>query len=135
MPLHDSTFLLPGEFMKDLSQARVNLAIESLAPILGDEDHMILAFPTRVRQALPRCVCHTALLRICQQAILGGLYSRNAQSCSSHTSRTSGLPPGLIYLRSPMVGSGYESVTFFLSEPDLPSRAQLIQAKELWFLE
>src|SRR5215510_2756539 len=97
MPLHDSTFLLPGEFMKDLSQARANLAIESLAPILGDEDHMILAFPTRVRQALPRCVCHTALLRICQQAILGGLYSRNAQSCSSHTSRTSGLPPMSIY--------------------------------------
>src|SRR5712692_1944263 len=34
-----------------------------------------------------------------QQATRGGLYSRNAQSCSSLTSRTSGLPPMVIYKR------------------------------------
>src|SRR5215510_16512797 len=97
MPLHDSTFLLPREFMEDPAQAHANLPIERFASILGDEDHMILAFPPRVRQTLPTCLCHTVLLWICQQAILGGLYSRTAQSSSSRPSRTRGLPPMSIY--------------------------------------
>src|SRR5262247_3530596 len=92
MAFHNPTLLLAGQLMKDPAQARSDLAIHRFAAILGDEYHMILAFPARVRQALPR-FRHTVLLRICQQAILGGLYSRTAQSSSSHTSRTSGLLP------------------------------------------
>src|SRR5262249_52303384 len=83
---------LPGELMKDPAQARANLAIHRFATVLRNKHHVILALPARMRQALPR-FCHTVLLRICQQAILGGLYSRIAQSSSSRTRRTSGLPP------------------------------------------
>src|SRR5215510_1575418 len=92
MALHDPTFFLPGELMKDPAQARANLAIHRFATVLRNKHHVILALPARMRQALPR-FCHTVLLRICQQAILGGLYSRIAQSSSSRTRRTSGLPP------------------------------------------
>src|SRR4029453_15456225 len=92
MSLHDPTFLLPGQLMKDPAQARSDLAIHCLATILGDKHYVILALPARMRQALPR-FGHTVLLRICQQAILGGLYSRIAQSSSSRTRRTSGFPP------------------------------------------
>jgi hypothetical protein len=41
---------------------RTDLSVEYLAPIFRDKDHMILAFPSGVRQALPRCLCHTILL-------------------------------------------------------------------------
>src|SRR5262249_59958612 len=92
MALHDPTFFLPGELMKDPAQARANLAIHRFATVLRNKHHVILALPARMRQALPR-FCHTVLLRICQHAILGGLYSRIAQSSSSRTRRTSGLPP------------------------------------------
>src|SRR5712691_3898407 len=97
MAFHDPTLFLLGQLVKDPAQARADLSIEYLATIFGDEHHVILAFPSGVRQALPRRFRHTVLLRICQQAILGGLYSRNAQSCSSHPSRTRGLPPRSIY--------------------------------------
>src|SRR5262245_5485753 len=100
MPLHDPTFLLSGQLMKDPPQALPDLSVEGFAAILWNEHYMILAFPPGVRQALPRRSRHTVLLRVCQQATLGGLYSRNAQSCSSLTSRTSGLPPVSIYFTS-----------------------------------
>src|SRR5262249_14628026 len=100
MALHDPTFFLPGEFMKDPAQARANLAIHRFATVLRNKHHVLLALPARMRQALPR-FCHTVLLRICQQAILGGLYSRIAQSSSSRTRRTSGLPPLESYRAAP----------------------------------
>src|SRR5215510_8632762 len=99
MPLHDPTLLLAGHLVKDPAQARADLAVEGFAPILRNEHHVILAFPAGVRQALP-CFRHTVLLRVRQQATLGGLYSCNAQSSSSRTSRTSGLPPMSIYMCS-----------------------------------
>src|SRR5262249_39754384 len=92
------TFLLPGELMKDPAQARANLAIHRFATVLRNKHHVLLALPARMRQALPR-FCHTVLLRICQQAILGGLYSRIAQSSSSRTRPPSGLPPLESYQR------------------------------------
>src|SRR5262249_16333696 len=100
MALHDPTFFLPGELMKDPAQARANLAIHRFATVLRNKHHVILALPARMRQALPR-FCHTVLLRISHQAILGGLYSRIAQSSSSRTRRTSGLPPLESYLNLP----------------------------------
>src|ERR1043166_3825711 len=52
MPLHDPTFFLPGQLMKDPAQARSDLAIDRFASILGDKHHVILALPARMRQAL-----------------------------------------------------------------------------------
>src|SRR5215470_9483609 len=98
MPFYDPTFFLPGQFMKDPAQARSDLPIHCFTAILRYEHHVRLALPARMRQALPR-FRHTVLLRICQQAILGGLYSRIAQSSSRRTSRTSGLPPLMSYAR------------------------------------
>src|ERR1043166_4563191 len=103
MPFHDPTFFLPSEFMKDPPQARADLAIDRFAPILGHEHHVLLALPARMRQALPR-FHHPVLLRICQQAILGGLYSRIAQSSSCRPSRTRGLPPLTSYTDSFLLG-------------------------------
>jgi hypothetical protein len=97
MSFYDPTFLLSRELMQDPAHARSDLPIHRFTTIFGDKDPVSLAFPARVRQALPARFCHTVLLRICQQAIRGELYSRNAQSCSSLTSGTSGLPPLSIY--------------------------------------
>jgi hypothetical protein len=83
---HDPT-LLPGELMEAPAHARPDLAVQGFPSILGDEHHTVLAFPAQVRQALPP-FCHTVLLRICQQAIRGGFYSRSAQSSSRRTNRT-----------------------------------------------
>src|SRR4030095_2897118 len=92
MPLHDATFLLPGQLMKDPAQARSDLPVYRFASIFGDEHYVILALPPRMRQTLPTRCCHTVLLRIYQQAIRGGLYSCIAQSSSRRTRSTSGLP-------------------------------------------
>src|SRR5215468_9690231 len=92
MPLHNPTFLLPGELLKDPAQARSDLTLHCFTPRLGHKHDVLLALPARMRQAFPR-FGHTVLLRICQQAIRGGLYSRIAQSSSSRTRQTSGLPP------------------------------------------
>src|SRR5262249_27606459 len=70
---------------EDRAQLPPNLSIQLPPPSLRDKDDVILAFPARVRQALPVRFCHPVLLRICQQAILGGLYSRTAQSSSCLT--------------------------------------------------
>ena len=72
MALHNPTFLLPREVMKDPAQARSDLTLDRLTAILRHEHHVILAFPARVRQALPARFSHTVLLWIGQQAILGG---------------------------------------------------------------
>src|ERR1051325_10192864 len=89
--------------MKDPAQARSDLAIDCLTAILRHEHYVILALPARMRQALPR-FHHSVLLWICQQAILGGLYSRIAQSSSCRTRPTSGLPPLTSYLGAPHPG-------------------------------
>jgi hypothetical protein len=45
MPLHDPTFLLAGQLMKDRPQALAELAVEGFAAIFRNEHDMILAFP------------------------------------------------------------------------------------------
>jgi hypothetical protein len=57
---------------------------------------VILAIPPGMRQALIG-FGHRVLLVLAHQATRGELYSRNAQSCSSRTGRTSGLPHRLSY--------------------------------------
>src|SRR5713101_5225189 len=88
MPRHDPTLLLSGQLVKDRAQTLTDLSVEGFATILRNEHHLRLAFPARVCQALPGCFWPTVLRRVGPANHPGGLYSRNAQSCSSLTSRT-----------------------------------------------
>src|SRR5262249_44806890 len=85
MAFHDPTLLLLGQFVKDPFQARADRSVEYLAPILRNQDHLLLAVPSGVRQALPCCFRHTVLLGVAQQTTRGELYSCNTQRCSSLT--------------------------------------------------
>jgi hypothetical protein len=99
MPLHDATFLLPGQLRKESAQARSALPVYPFASILGYQYDVLLALSARRRQPLPPRCCHTILLRLCQQASRGERYSRIAQRSSRRPRSTSGLPPLESYTR------------------------------------
>src|SRR5262249_40586787 len=76
--------------MEDRSQLPPDLAIQLLPSPFGDKHNMILAIPSRMRQAL-MTVLHTSsfgrLIKPPEEDC-----SRIGQTFSSHTGRTSGLP-------------------------------------------
>jgi hypothetical protein len=45
MPLHNATFFLPRQLMKDPAQARTDFTVYCFPTILGHEHYMILALP------------------------------------------------------------------------------------------
>src|SRR5262245_56470748 len=52
VPFDNPTLFLPGEVVKNLSQQCPKLTVNRLATIFGNKDHMILAIPPGMRQAL-----------------------------------------------------------------------------------
>src|SRR5262249_5146372 len=82
--------------MKDRPECLANVSKQGFTAPFGHEYYMIIAIPRRMGQALIG-FGHGVLLGSAHQATRGELYSRNAQSCSSHTGQTSGLPQILSY--------------------------------------
>jgi len=96
MTCNNPAFLLSSPLVKDRSACLTKVPTQGCTPPFGDEDDVILAMPSGMRQALLG-FGPGVLLVWPHQATRGELYSCNAQSCSSRTGRTSGLPQRLSY--------------------------------------
>jgi hypothetical protein len=84
VPFNAPTFFLPSQVMQERPEGLTNMPTQGLTTPFGHEDHLVLAIPPGLGQAL-RGFRHGVLLGWAHQATQGELYSRNAQSCSSHT--------------------------------------------------
>jgi hypothetical protein len=98
LPCEALARLLPGQGMKERSKRLAHMPKQGCAAPCGDEHHVIRAIPPGMRQALSG-MRPGVLLRWAHQATGGALYSQTAQSGSSRTGQTSGLPQRLSYAR------------------------------------
>ena len=90
----DLTFFLLRQFGQNWPQLFTHLPIQHRAAICGDKDYVVFALPLRVGQALIIVLVHKGSLSgWLIKPPKGNLPdSRNAQTSSGRTGRTSGLP-------------------------------------------
>jgi hypothetical protein len=95
MPFQNLALLLPSQRMKDRTQLPADLAKDGLPPPLGHEYDVVLCSPISNGIGSDKAQTLHPLLGV-HQGTGRGFYSRNGQTFSSRTGRTSGLPIELV---------------------------------------
>src|ERR687888_1197811 len=92
MAFHDPTLFLPRQFVENPAESLSNRSEHRFPPPFRDEHDVILAIPSGMSQALIRLHREFSFRLTLIKPPRGELYSLIAQSSSSRTGETSGLP-------------------------------------------